>query len=343
MFDLLNYGRRIKMPANLPPQYYELEKEFKAEKDPREKLRLAKELLAMMPKHKGTDKLQAELKAKISKLSKQIDGDQKIHGARTAETLDHIEREGAAQVILIGPPNSGKSSIVDAVTNARPQIGDYPYTTRQPQAGMMIYETIQIQLVDTPPISPEYFETYLLSLIRQADLVIVVVDVTDPNSWDGVRFVFEKLEERRVRLVNQLPEKTEDVRYAFKKTMLAGHKYLDENGDFGLEKLRKLFPEFTVVPTSILDDESVGEFKVAVFKALNIIRVYTKPLGKEADFSDPVILPVGGTVEEAALALHKDFVRKLQYARLWGQGKFEGQRVKSSFVLSDGDIIEFHI
>ena len=208
---------------------------------------------------------------------------------------------------------------------------------------MMMFETIQIQLIDTPPISPEYFETYLLSLVRQADLVIVVIDVTDPNSWDAVRFVFERLEERRVRLVNQIPEKNDDPRYAFKRTMLAGHKYLDENGEIGLEKLKELFTEFTVVPTSILDDESVGAFKKAVFRSLNIIRVYTKPVGKEADFLDPVILPVGGTVEQAALALHKDFARKLQYARLWGQGKFEGQKVKSSFVLSDGDIIEFHI
>ena len=128
------------MPANLPPQYYELEREFKKEKDPHERLRLAKELLAIMPKHKGTDKLQADLKAKISKLKKQTEGGEKKHGARRAETHDHIEREGAAQIILIGPPNSGKSSLLDVLTNSKPLIGDYPYTTREPLAGMMIYD-----------------------------------------------------------------------------------------------------------------------------------------------------------------------------------------------------------
>ena len=162
------------MPANLPPQYYELERDFKSEHDPREKLRLAKELLAMMPKHKGTDKLQAEMKAKISKLSKQIEGTQKSHGAKTSESFDHIPREGAGQVILIGPPNTGKSSLVDALTSARVVIGDYPFSTREPVSGMMKFETIQIQLIDTPPISHEYCESFVFPLIRQADLAIIV-------------------------------------------------------------------------------------------------------------------------------------------------------------------------
>lgn len=142
------------MPANLPPQYYELERAFRVEKDPTEKLRLAQELLAIMPKHKGTDKLQADMKAKISKLKRQLDSGVKKGGATRAETLDHVDKEGAGQVVLIGPPNTGKSSLLDALTNAKPLIADYPYTTREPHAGMMPYETISIQLVDTPPISP---------------------------------------------------------------------------------------------------------------------------------------------------------------------------------------------
>ncbi len=146
------------MPANLPPQYYELEREFRAEKEPREKLRLAQELLAMMPKHKGTDKLQADMKAKISKLKKQLDRSTTAHGVRQAAAHDHIEKEGAGQVILIGPPNSGKSSLLEALTRARPVVADYPFSTRQPLTGMMTFETVQFQLIDTPPISPESYE-----------------------------------------------------------------------------------------------------------------------------------------------------------------------------------------
>ena len=145
------------MPANLPPQYYELEREYNAERDPREKLRLAQELLRVMPKHKGTDKLQAEMKAKISRLKKEIEGGGSKSGGpvRQVSAKDHIEKEGAGQVILIGPPNAGKSSLVDVLTHAKPEVADYPYTTREPEPGMMEFETVQMQLIDTPPISPD--------------------------------------------------------------------------------------------------------------------------------------------------------------------------------------------
>jgi len=219
------------MPANLPPQYYELERTFKAERDPREKLRLAQELLAMMPKHKGTDKLQAEMKAKISKLKKQIDSGQKKGGGPSrTEQPDHIDKEGAGQVVFIGPPNSGKSSLLDALTNAKPLVADYPFTTREPQAGMMPYETISIQLVDTPPISPDLFETYLLGIIRNADLICTICDVGDTGCENGVRFVFDKLAERRVVLVPEIPkaEDIEDPSLAYKKTILVAHKIYDE-------------------------------------------------------------------------------------------------------------------
>ncbi|MBN2227308.1 MAG: 50S ribosome-binding GTPase [candidate division Zixibacteria bacterium] len=331
------------MPANLPPHYYELEREYKQERDPHEKLRLAKELLALMPKHKGTDKLQADLKAKIAKLRKEIEGGQKKHGARTISPFDHIDREGAAQVILIGPPNSGKSSLLDTLTNAEPLIGDYPYTTREPLTGMMEYETIQIQLIDTPPISTEVFENYMPNLVRQADLVVLVSDVSTPGFAGRLETVRARLKEKRIHLVPRLPETADDPLIINKKTILAAHKFLDEGGQEGLEHLRALYPDFTVMPTSILDDKVMFNMKRTMFAALGIIRVYTKPVGKDPDFNDPIILPIGGTVEAAALTLHKDFSRRLQYAKIWGQGKFEGQRVKSSFVLSDGDIIEFHI
>ncbi len=332
------------MPANLPPQYYELEREYKAERDPHEKLRLAQELLAIMPKHKGTDKLQADLKAKISKLKLQVEGpSKKTHGTRHVDARDHIDREGAAQIILIGPPNSGKSTIVDAVTGARPLIGDYPYTTREPLAGMMKFESVQLQLIDTPPIAEDYMEKFLPPLIRQADLVVLVVDIATPGFENRIGAVFRQLEEKRIILTPQPPEKVDDPRYFHKKTVIAAHKSLEEGAEAGREKLNELYPDFTIIPSSILDDDLMHNFGKALFDALRVMRVYTKKVGHEADFDDPIILPIGGTVEDAALELHKDFLNKLQYAKVWGKGKFEGQRVKNNFVLTDGDIIEFHI
>lgn len=332
------------MPANLPPQYYELEREFKKEKDPHEKLRLAKELLAMMPKHKGTDKLQADMKTKISKLKQEVEsGGVQKHGAHHVDPFSHIEKEGAAQIILIGPPNSGKSSILDYFTNARPFIADYPYSTTKPLAGMMEFETVKYQLIDTPPISEELLETFVLNLIRQADLIVVVADVSASDIENRLNVLFEKLSEKHIVLTSKPPEKVPDPRLVYKKALIAAYKYLDEGGAVGLEKIRNLYPEFAIIPTSILDDDSMITFQKAIFEALGIIRVYTKKVGHEPDFKDPVILPIGGTVEEAAFALHKDFAHKLQYAKVWGDGKHEGQRVKNNFVLSDKDVIEFHI
>jgi len=331
------------MPANLPPQYYELEREFKKESDPREKLRLAKELLSMMPKHKGTDKLQAEMKAKISKLNKEIQGGDRKHGARHADDHNHIPKEGAAQVILIGPPNSGKSSIVDALTHANPLIGDYPYTTREPLAGMTLLESVHFQLIDTPPISPEFFEPYLANLVRQADIVSVVVDICESGFESKIKAVFDILLEKNIILSRSVPNEVSDPHIVYKKTFLTGHKCLDEGADSGLSRLRQLYPDFRIVATSILDDDSMENFKLAIFEMMDIMRIYTKRVGHDPDFVDPIILPIGGTVEEAARALHKDFAQNLQYAKIWGTGKFEGQRVKNSYVLSDKDIIEFHL
>ncbi len=330
------------MPANLPPHYYELEREFKKESDPREKLRLAKELFALMPKHKGTDKLQAEMKAKISALNKQIQGGGKKHGARQVDPFSHIDKEGAAQILLIGPPNSGKSTMLDYLTNAEPMIADYPYSTTKPLAGMMLYDTVQYQLIDTPPISEELFDTFMPSLLREGDIIVVVVDVSTPGFEVRLKTMFDRLEEKRIILTSKPPEETDDPRFAYKKTLIAGHKYMDD-GLPGLEKLKRLYSDFTIIPTSILDDDSIIAFQSTIFDSLGIIRVYTKKVGHDPEFVDPIILPIGGTVEEAAFSLHKDFAHKMQFAKVWGDGKHEGQRVKNSFVLSDKDIIEFHI
>jgi uncharacterized protein len=331
------------MPANLPPHYYELEREFNKENDPHEKLRLAKELLALMPKHKGTDKLQAEMKAKISKLRKQVEEGGKGHGAHRVDLHSHIEKEGAAQIILIGPPNVGKSSLLESLTHARPLIADYPYTTREPITGMMFFETVHFQLIDTPAISDEQFPTYLPNLIRQADLLALICDAFNPDPLAGPDFVLKHLEEKSIILSPEPPANAENPKFVYKKTIIVANKYLDDENGAGLTRLRERFADFVIVPTSILDDDSLNNFRAAIFNAMKIIRVYTKRIGHEVEYKDPIILPIGGTVEDAAVMLHKDFAYKLQFAKVWGKGKFEGQRVHNNYILSDGDIIEFHI
>ncbi|MFZ5979712.1 MAG: GTPase [Candidatus Zixiibacteriota bacterium] len=331
------------MPANLPPHYYELEREFKAERDPKEKLRLAQELLALMPKHKGTDKLQADMKNKISKLKKLVESPEKKHGARQTATMDYIEREGAGQVILVGPPNCGKSSLLESLTNAKPLVADYPYTTREPLAGMMTFETIQIQLIDTPPISSEMYEPYMANLVRLADIVILVCDLGVSRMLDDIKYVIETLEEKRIIFKPEVTEKPGDPRICFKKALVCAHKIYDDETGERRKQLRAFFPGFKIVDTSIIDDESLTRFKREIFNSLGIIRIYTKQIGKEVERKAPVILPVGGTVQDAAEAIHKDFAQKLKFAKIWGPGKFDGQRVQRDCVLNDEDVVEFHI
>jgi ribosome-interacting GTPase 1 len=331
------------MPANLPPQYYELEREYKSERDPREKLRLAQELLRMMPKHKGTDKLQADMKSKIARHRRDIESPGKGGATRQASSHDYIEREGAAQIILIGPPNSGKSSLVDILTHAKPVVADYPYTTREPLSGMLSYETLNLQLIDSPPISTEHFDNFLPNLVRNADLAVLVADLADPDMIQNCRVVIDILEERRVLLKPEAVERPEDPRFAVKKMIICGHKEFEDESGEALAALKDCFAGFHVIATSIIDDDSLEQFKQEIFDALRIIRVYTKHVGEEVEKDDPVVLPVGGTVEDAALSIHKDFAEKLKFAKVWGEGKFDGQRVQSDFVLSDGDIIEFHV
>jgi ribosome-interacting GTPase 1 len=331
------------MPANLPPQYYKLEKEFHQETDPREKLRLARELLAIMPKHKGTDKLQADMKSKIAKLKEQVESGGARHGAHRTDPHTHIEREGAAQIVLVGAPNAGKSSLLDLLTDAHPHIADYPFTTREPLAGMFTWETVHFQLVDTPPVSAEHMEPYIPNLVREADVVVLVLDVSSPR-WDrDVEEIRARLLDKHIVLAPQDPPETADPMFLYKCTLFAAHKHDEALGADTLSRLAMVAPGHTVVPTSVLDDACGNALGAAIFGTLGMIRVYTKRVGHEVEYVDPLVLPVGATVEDAARLIHKDFAQKLQFARVWGHGKFEGQRVTSSFALSDRDVVEYHI
>ena len=182
------------MPANLPPQYFDVEKKLKTAKSADEKIAIMEELLSIIPKHKGTEKLQALYKTKIAKLRTQA---HKKTGATRHVDLYHIEKSEAGQVVLIGPPNSGKSSLVKALTNADPEVADYPFTTHAPSPAMMKYENIQIQLIDTPPITQDYFEYWQAEMIKNADLVLAIIDLSGPDPVLDFLSLKEKLQEAK--------------------------------------------------------------------------------------------------------------------------------------------------
>ncbi len=309
------------MPANLPPQYIELEKRYREAKEPEERLLLLKELLAIIPKHKGTEKLQADLKRKISKLGDQLQS-RKGSGRRMAPY--RVESEGAARVALVGEPNSGKSSILAALTNASPQVASYPFTTQLPQPGMMPYQDIQIQLVDLPPICPDYREPWIFDLIRGSDLLLLIVDLGEP-AVEQVRYLLQELEGMRIA----------------KPSLLVGNKVDLDKGEGRLlkEAYDQSIPVFFV---SALRGEGMDGLPERIFLNLNLVRVYSKIPGKKPDMDQPFVFPQGTTVLEVAMAIHKEVAAKFRYARIWGEGKPEGIMIPTDYQVKDGDILEIH-
>ncbi|RLD15050.1 MAG: GTP-binding protein [Caldiserica bacterium] len=321
------------MPANLPPQFYQLEREYREKKTIKEKIEVLKKMYAIMPKHKGTDKLQAEIKARISKLREELENEKKRGGKRN---FIHIEKEGAGQIVLVGPPNTGKSTILSMLSNARPEIGDYPFTTKTPCVGMVPFEDIQLQMVDLPPIAEGSIPFWVVEIVRNSDLVLIVLSF-DLNIEEEFKKLTELLREKKIEVVREPSE--EGIFGMIKKKGIVFINKKDEAEDVDLVKSNL---SLKVLSGSSFDEKDLDELKRVLFEELGIIRVYTKEPGKPPDFKDPIILKEGATVYDAAERLHKEIARKLKYARLWGSSKFDGQRVFKNQVLKDKDIVEFH-
>jgi ribosome-interacting GTPase 1 len=325
------------MPANLPPQYFEAEKRYRSAKEPEEKIAALEAMLAIMPRHKGTDKLHAALRQKIARFSQEAE--KKYATARRAGF--YIKTEGAGQVMLVGPANVGKSQLLAAVTEAIPEIAEYPFTTKTPIPGMMKFEDIQIQLVDTPPIGHKEVRVLLANTLRNADLIAIVIDL----SREPVSQVEAALQGLREARIEPLDGGTQVTPGSYpRKMLIVGNKNEMAGSNENWERLRSQYAKlFPLVSISAREGGGLEEFKRTVYQALNIIRVYTKTPGSKADLTDPMILEKGSTLGEAAESLHKDFYQNLKYAVVWGSGKYDGQRVSKGHVLQDGDIVEFHI
>ena len=315
------------MPANLPPQYFEAEKKFRLAKNPADKIVAVEEMLAIMPKHKGTDHLRAELRRRIAKLTQVSE---KKAATQRASML--IDKEGAAQVVVIGLPNAGKSQLVSRVTNASPTVAEYPFTTHIATPGMMEFENIQIQLIDTPPLTEQSIEWWLPHMIRRADALLLVVDLSNAPLAQ-VEAIFIELESRKVV-----------VRENKVKALIVGNKLDAANASENYLALKNKYQgQLPIIAVSAREGVGLEELKRKIYQVLDIIRVYTKAPGKKPEFDDPIILDMGSTLEDAAASVHKDFAAKLKYARIWGSGKYDGVMAKRDHILQDGDIIELHL
>ena len=328
------------MPTNLPPDYFEVDKRFREAQSPAEKVALLEELIATVPKHKGTDKLRADLRRQLSKLREEAQA-RKKQGAHTPAF--YIEREGAGQVVLIGPTNVGKSSLVAALTHAEPEVSPAPYTTWKPTPGMMLVEDVQVQLVDTPPMDRDYLERGLFDLVRRADLILLVIDLqADP--LEQLETTQALLEEHRIAPAHLKGHYPPDSRMVFIPTIVLVNKCDDERLEEDFEVCCEMMEgEWPSLPVSALTNRNFERLKRLVFERLDVIRVYAKPPGKEADLDRPFVLKKGSTITELARKVHRDFYDHLKSARVWGSSAFEGQMVQRDYVLQDGDIVELRV
>jgi len=337
------------MPANLSPEYKAAEAAFRATRDPRTRLECLREMLRTIPKHKGTEHLQADIKARIKDLGDQLEGGGHKAGGHGHGPSLVIRPEGAAQVVLLGPPNAGKSQLHLRLTGSHAQVAPYPFTTQFPQAGMLPFEDIQFQLVDLPPVAPEHPVPWLGTTLQAADAALLVVDVREPAVVEQVEGLRSMLAQLRVTLLAEgEPAATDDPFAVPLPTLMLANKAEGlADAPAELQALCEIEGEvagirFPAIAVSAETGLGLGQIAPWLFERLSVVRVYTKVPGHAAEKSRPFTLRRGQTVADVARLVHRDLVRTLRYARVWGQSGFDGQQVGPEHAVADGDVVELH-
>lgn len=328
------------MPTNLPPEYFQADRRFHEAQTPAERIERLEELISTVPKHKGTDHLRADLRRQLSRLREEA----QAHKKQSAhQATFHVEREGAGQAALVGATNAGKSALVAALTHAKPEVSEAPYTTWAPLPGMMPVENIQVQLVDTPPMEASLVEPALFDLIRHVDLLLLVVDLqADP--LQQLQDTLALLAEHRIAPLNVKDHPAEEERVVRLPTLVLANKCDDETLDETFEIFCALFEgECPVIPLSAKTGRNFDQLKQKVYERLDIVRVYAKPPGKPADLEKPFVMKKGSTITDLARKIHRDFYDNLKSARVWGGCQFDGQYVQHDYELKDGDLVELHM
>lgn len=353
------------MPANLTPAYHAAERRYREAQTLEEKLDALEEMLQTIPKHKGTDKMQADLKRRISRTKDAITQGKKA-GIRQKISYT-VRREGAGQVALVGPANAGKSALLRAISAATPEVGAYPFTTQVPQPGMVDWGNVAVQVVDLPPFDRELSPPWLAGTVRAADSLAIVFSLASDDLLTEAEETFGLLEHQKTWLrpaeppvsdplratatgEGRLPqppppaEADEDApRPKVWPALIVANQVDVPGAAAGLELLPAVCPALPIVAVSAAAGFGLDELRAWLFGSLGKIRVYTKAPGKKPDLTAPFVVPRDSTLLEFAAAVHKDFAANLKSAKVWGSQVFDGQLVPRDYVVQDRDIIELRI
>ncbi|OPX88816.1 MAG: GTPase Obg [Pelotomaculum sp. PtaB.Bin104] len=324
------------MPANLTPQYYQAEENFKKAESTAEKIAALEEMLAVIPKHKGTEKMQADLKKRLSRLRE--DSLKKAKAGRIDPFL--VEKQGAGQVVLLGFPNTGKSTLISAMTRARPKIAEYPFTTTLPLAGMMSFQDILIQLVDTPPITEDMVPEGLTGTVRNANALLIVVDAGSDSCLEQLQGSYNYLMEKKI-IREEVTPGTRGI--PSNKCLVLAAKADAVDSSENIQILKELGPpELQIIPVSAETGLGLELMREKIYEILKVIRIYTKVPGKAPDMKAPFILKQGSTVLDLATAIHRDLPQLMKNVRIWGSARYDGQSVNRDYVLADRDVVEIN-
>ena len=241
----------------------------------------------------------------------------------------------------MGLPNAGKSQLLNSLTNADSRVAEYPYTTRMPSPGMVQYENVQIQLVDLPPVTDESVESWLYNFLRNADLLMLVVDLAD-DPLEQVELLIEEFQKKRIFVRGTGVEEDAGLGDIVKEAVVTGTKADLQDAGEGLKNLLSDYEGMNTYALSAKTGSNLEGMGAELFHCLNLVRVYTKAPGKKDDRSKPFVISRGSSVKDLAHQVHHDFADGLKYARIWGGNKYSGQKVSADYVLEDEDVIELH-
>lgn len=331
------------MAVNQSPMYSKAEERYRSAVTPEDRLAALEEMLRLVPKHKASEKLQAQIKQKI-KAAREEGQKAHRHGGGGRDPLA-VPKQGAGQVVLLGAPNVGKSSIVGALTTAKVEIADYPFSTHGAVPGMAFHEDVPIQLVDMPPVMDGHGQPGMMNAVRVADAVLLVVDLSAIELIDQYQQPLAMLAERNLRPVSQaVLEFDEDESAALPKRLLVAANKSDTQGAAdNLEGLKELCGgDLRMLPVSAKTRDGLEPMMAQLFELLNVIRIYPKKPGKPADYQAPFILPKGSTVQDLAYHVHRELAEGLKTARVWGADVHDGQQVHHTHVLADKTVVELH-